>query len=759
MIKRSQIYLFILSVLSIIALNSCSTVKVLPENSSRLKKNLLIINKGNNNLTSEQLKPYIRQKSNNYYIFGWNPFLSIYNWGDGSGSGWDKLTRKIGQAPVEFDSTLVVSSKKNILNHLQTLGFYNSHVDSKVIIKGRKTKVKYFVFPGKEYFIYDIEHKIEDSLLRSLVLSTLKYSHIKVGDKLSENVLNSEVERLTSLIRDNGYFDFTSNYISFLADTLSKKDSTKLTILINNYTRNEDAKDAKPHKQFYIKNVTIYSNYSGINNDNSSLNQVYDTITLFEQKIISNKSLKIRERFLEKINRIKPKKRYNESDVKTTYNRFNDLRIYNGVSIEFKNSDFSSTKDSSFVDCIIRLTPSKPQGYSLNLEASNNSNSLFGISPAVNYFHKNLFGGGELLNLGLMGNFQFNLSTSAKSSEFGVSSSISIPKFLLISDSHFNTLLPRTEISALYSFNDRPEFRRNLISFKYGYNWVYKKVNFNYNLIQLNVVNLFNLSEDFYESLDNPFLRNAYKNYFDLGAGFTMFYSKIPNIQSKNSNFYFRWSSDLAGNLLSLFNNSLPKEENGSHTIWSTPYSQYIKSELTLVYNNQLSSKLNWVNRFVGGVGYAYGNSVSIPFEKLFFSGGANSMRGWHARTLGPGNSEIDNTFSIPNQTGDVKLELNSELRFPLFKNFEGALFIDAGNVWTIKRELEQSPGDFMFNRFYRQIAVDWGAGLRLNLDFVVIRLDLGIKEYNPVTKLWNKPADWFNNGSYTLQFGVGYPF
>ncbi len=280
-----------------------------------------------------------------------------------------------------------------------------------------------------------------------------------------------------------------------------------------------------------------------------------------------------------------------------------------------------------------------------------------------------------------------------------------------------------------------------------------------FNPIQLNVVRLSDMNPQFYESLMDPFLRNSYRNHFDFGTGATLFYTTDASAIPKGSHFYLRWSNDIAGNILSLLNSKLDSDTTGAKLIWNTPYAQYLRSDLTIGYTHKPFSSYSIATRFNIGIGHAYGNSRALPFEKLFYAGGANSLRGWQARSVGPGSAPVDTTFSIPNQTGDIKIELNAEYRFNMFWNFEGAFFIDAGNIWTLKREQGGESGLFRIGDFYKDIAMNWGVGVRLNLEFVILRLDLGMIMRDPLRKEWIGPSKWFKQDTYSLQFGVGYPF
>ncbi len=749
--------LFNITILSLLSY-SCSTTRILPEDSYRLKSNKIEIEQ-KGSIKPSELEPYLRQKSNTYYFFGWNPFLYIYNWGNNKGGEWDNIVKRIGQAPVEFDKSAVSNTVLNFKNRLHSLGFYFATVKDSIIYKRRVAEVIYRVNPGKRYSIDEISYHIDDPEINRIILSDTLSSDIKKGSWLAETDLVKEAERITTLLKDNGYYNFSNNFISFSADTIKKPGSLLLNVFVRNYTRNEDPKEARKHYKYYINNITVRPDYDP--SDVNASAQTSDTVVTRKGIfVIFKDKLKIRKSFIDKLNNLEPGNMYSQKSVTSTYDRFNEVNIFSGTNIRFDDAGFKADSSAALVDCMIRLTPSKRQGYTLNLELSSNSNNLFGVSPAISYFHKNLFNGGEWLNLNFMGNFQMNFNNMVRSTELGVSATLSIPDFLFISNKRFKRSLPRTDLRLLYNYQDRPEFTRILVSSAFGYNWrTSRKTQFNLIPLQLNIVKLSNISTSFYQSLENPFIRNSYRNYFDLGAGFNLNYISDPDLNYWNSVIKIKWNNDLAGNVLSIFNNLLEKDSTGAHTIGKTPYSQYIKTDFTIVWTKRVGRSSSAAFRFNAGIGYAYGNSKSLPFEKLFYAGGANSLRGWQARSVGPGYSQIDTTFSIPNQTGDIKLEANAELRFPLVNKFEGALFADMGNVWTIKRKNTAESGNFSFGTFYKSIALNWGTGVRYNLGFVILRLDLGMVTYNPALKKWVAPADWFRKDTYSVQFGVGYPF
>lgn len=723
--KRILLYISI-AVLATTAL-SCSTTRALQDGEFRLARNKVEIT-NSKEFNPNILTPYLKQKHR-----GWTPMQYVYNWTKGKNTIWDRLVQKIGVAPVVYNPDMVDSSIENMTNHLEYLGYYNSDVKSEIKVNRRNVSVTYKVSLGKQYPIKDIEIILpeggdfaEDFMADSAAMTVIP------GSILSEESLEKETVRSSESMRNKGYYTFSKNHYFFEADTLSIPDTALLKLTVNEYTRNETPADSKPIRKFFFDTVSI--NYP--------------------------QSLKIRTKVLKGLNTIIPGELYSESTVSNTYSRLSSLRTFSSVNIDMKQTD------TNMVNSTISLTQSKMQGFKVNLETSINSSGLFGVSPQLSYYHKNIFRGGEWLNLTFMGNFQFKFNDNVRSDEFGVSAGLSFPKFFPLPYRLFKEAVPRTDVNISYNYQNRPEYTRNIISTSYGYiGNVKNRFFYQYYPVQMNIVNLFNLDQEFYNTLANdPFLRNAYQNHFDLGAGGTLYYTTNSEAIPTTTFFYTRLQVDVAGNLLSAFKPLMAQDANGSGMIWDTPFSQFVRAELTLGRTWVFGKKENQsiATRLVAGAGYAYGNSSALPFEKHFYGGGANSLRGWQARTVGPGLSQMDKSFVIPNQTGDMRLEANIEYRFNLFWKLAGALFIDAGNVWNLQgsESEENSLSHFRADTFGDSIAANWGAGLRLNFGFLLLRLDMGVRVHDPAREdKWVAPKHWFTGDGYALHFGVGYPF
>ena len=693
---------------------SCSTTRSLAPDQSRLARNEVTFVSGGK-LSLSEITPYIKQQSNARLIGDWSPLLGMYGWGG--------IFKKIGTEPVIFDSDVVNGSVDNIRTHLEYLGYYDAKVDAEISTKKQLTHVNYIIDLGERKTVSEIRYDIPEGEFSDEFFSDIGNSLVQEGIYLSEDILEKESVRSAAYFRNLGYYDYNKSNYSFVADTVTVPGKTTLKYQIRN---------SRPLQKYTIGEVSI-SHSSDVT---------------------------IKPSILKNLNTLHPGDIYSEKNVNNTYSRLSSLKLFNSVSVEM-NAD-----DSSEVNCNIVLSESELKGFKANLELSSNSTGLFGVAPKLTFYHKNIFHGGEWLNVNLSGNFLFKLDKSnVRSNEFGVSTSLSLPRFVGLPYSAFKGgVLPRTEVKLSFNYQNRPEFTRNIASGSFGYTGSFNnRLRYQLYPLQLNFVRMLNISEEFIKVLiENPYMASSYISHMDAGVGGTIINSSYDELIPKGSYHSERISFDLSGNLLSALNKVLPVDELGQRTIFGSPYAQYVRAEINLARG------ISWGKndgqtlalRLLTGVGFAYGNSTSMPYEKQFYSGGANSLRGWQARSVGPGFSQDYKLFAIPNQTGDIKLEANLEYRLKMFWKLEGALFADAGNVWNIYADYQEQV--FHFNDFYKAIAADWGAGLRVNLDYILLRFDAGFQIHNPSRpegERWISPKDYFNTKAFAIHFGVGYPF
>ena len=779
-ISVSAVTAFLVSVL-IFGTISCSTVKSVPDGYVRLTANTIhLVNRNADSETmDEQLSPYILQHPNSYFIKGkkggWNPFLSIYNWENGKDGGWDRFVHKIGQKPVVLDTVQIPKSESNMMRHLEFLGYYDSSSKGAIIGKGdKKAYVRYDVTLGKRYPISSVRYEICDSLLEKDFMEDSASFLIREGDYLSEELLERESDRAARVLKNKGWYDFSKNYFFFEADTTEIPDSALLTVSILRHTRNESEKSDIIHRKYRFGQVYAYPVDDVIKYRTALSLKVepdYDTLRFNGINILYGSRRIVRPNLISNMNTIVPGTVYSDRTVSNTYQRLSNIRSFSSVSMELEKSD------TNVVDCRIFLLPPKMNGYKVDLEASLNSSGLFGIAPSVSYFNRNIFHGGEWLSLSTKGNFQFKFNDPTRATEVGVAAGLSFPTFVLLPDRVFKVVVPRTDVNLIYNYQLRPEYTRHMVGGSFGYSWntSSQKWSFKGNLVQANIVKMSNISEDFIVSISrNPSLRESYQSHFELGSGFIANYASVPGVNPTVSNWKAMISIDVAGNLLSAFNSCMKRNGAGQYTIGETPYSQFVRFEGSITRTWMFGEKKTQsiAVRACGGAGFAYGNSGTLPYERQFWVAGANSMRGWQARVLGPGADPFLDIFEIPSQSGSVKMEANIEYRFPIVWKFEGATFFDWGNVWDTNGIGDIEYDDMTtlkWNTILRNSALNTGLGIRLNLSVVIIRFDLGIKLYDPSVIStdfssyeqvgWKPINKWFASDGCTFQFGIGYPF
>lgn len=706
----------ILIISGLLMLVSCSTTRILQEDQYRLSRNEVIITNPDEGCAESDVSSYIKQSAQS-----WGPMLCVYNWSNGSGKGLNKLWEKIGTAPVIYDEDLIPDSIENICKHLEYLGYYGSNVEASMASKKKKlATVTYAVTLGKKYSIDSLIYDVPEGEFAKDFMADMPSSLVHKGDFLSENMLDKESDRNSAALREMGYYGFNKNNYFFVADTLDHNWTT-LVYSVREYTRSQNESQATPIGKYKFGNVSI----------------------------TRSADIKFNDDLLKKLNLIKPGDPYSESIVNTTYRRLSSVKLFNGVSIQM------NPRDSSTVDCNIVLSDTKVQGVKVDLEMSTNSNGLIGVSPQLTWNHKNIFHGGEWLTLGFNGNFQFSAKENVRSTEFGATASLTLPQFVGLPYKLFpGPVIPQTEILASFNYQNRPEYTRNIASISYGYNWQSgDDMFFQIYPIKISYVNLYNLTEKFAEVLvEHPWLRDLYMDHIDLGIGGILYHTTNSSLVPQSSYHYERVSFDLSGNLLSAFNKILPQgEADEAHIIFGVPYSQYVRVDAQLGRTFFIGDRTSVALRAMAGAGHAYGNSTTMPFEKRFYCGGANSMRGWQARSLGPGSSVPMDYFAIPSQTGDWKMEFDAEVRFPIIGLIEGAVFAEAGNVWDYNSK----------EKLLESLAADWGFGIRFNIkNAMLLRVDMGLKLYDPTRyERWLAPEEWFRNDGFALHLGVGYPF
>jgi outer membrane protein assembly factor BamA len=686
-----------------------------------------------------QLKNYVRQKGNSRWFSAVKIPLGVYAMAGEDTTKWiNRTLRNMGEAPVVYDTLQARLSCENLQRALQNLGYLDSQVELYTEVKGKKLNAVYVLHPGAPYFIRNVSYDIRDSLIARLLAGDVH--KLNQGDKLNVDNLNQERSRITAYLQDNGYFRFHKEFINFRVDTVQSTHKADVTLLLRPY-RTSDIQDTL-HTRYTVRNIDYASG------------DPQDSVIHLRKNVLRENTF------------IREGKPYSASGLQNTYNHFGRLG-----AVKYTNISFEQDPDSALLDAHIQLQTNKPSTLSFQPEGTNTAGDL-GAAASLTYENRNLFRGSESFSVQVRGAYEAIRGLEGYSNqdyiEYSVESRLSFPRFMMpfLSSEARRRTIATSELSLTYDTQNRPEFHRRVLSAGWRYKWspLSSRNQYQFDLLNLNYVFMPWISDTFRkEYLDNPtnynaILRYNYEDLFIMKTGFGFSYNDGKTAIKTNI--------ETAGNLLSLgsaiFGGN--KDDLNQYKVFNIAYAQYIKGDID--YTHHLISGYNDQLVFhVGlGIAYPYGNSTILPFEKRYFSGGANSVRGWSVRSLGPGRyKDKDGNINFITQTGDIKLDLNLEYRTHLFWKFGGALFIDAGNIWTIRDYPSQPDGQFQIQNILKDLAVSYGMGLRLNFDYFIIRFDMGMKAVNPAYK--TEDENHFPlihprlSRDFAFHFAVGLPF
>ena len=460
---------------------------------------------------------------------------------------------------------------------------------------------------------------------------------------------------------------------------------------------------------------------------------------------------------------------------KKTYRALNRIKQFKLINISFSEVNSFAGDSVPLLDCKMQLSPLPRQNFSIDVEGTNSSGNL-GIAGNLNYQHRNVFRGAEVFDMQIRGarERQALINNNFNTKELGFESSLTIPKFLsfIRGKGMFTFQIPETKLTVGFNYQSRPDYTRTITNFKFGYNW--KTTNFKFhtlNLIDLNYVNIYNPDSTFLNSIKDLYIKSSFTDHLISASNYSWMYN-TQNINKREDYKYYKFNIESAGTILSLYSklinkaktevaDTLTNQVSSYYEILNTRFAQYLKGDFEYRYGHMIDKVSSVVGRAFVGVGIPFGNFNVLPFEKKYFTGGANGIRAWQVRSLGPGSYNAPlNVY--PNQSSDIKLEANLEYRFKLFWLMEGALFLDAGNIWAINYKDNREGAVFKVDEFYKQIAVGAGAGLRFDFTYFLFRLDLGMKMRDPSLPAGKR----FIAGNYpittnhfNLSFAIGYPF
>jgi outer membrane protein assembly factor BamA len=751
--------------IALLLMSSCSTTKYVSGDQYLL--NDYKIKTDNRKVDVEELSTYIRQKPNKKILL-FKFHLGVYNLSKpDKDNGFNNYLRRIGEAPVIYDESVKDKSVNQLELFLRKKGYYKAEVTDSVIIDKKKASIVYTVAANKPYTIRKVNYRFEDPGLSEFVLKDTVNSLLKKNSLLDEDALILERERIETVLKGQGYFRFFKEFIYFSVDTSLRTYQTDVTMVFKKY-REEGFDEEIPHPRYRIREVYINTNYdlSIALSDRDLYESTLDTTRVKQINIIYSGRENIKPGIVIESNYLLPGQLYDVNNEIRTNRNLGALKLFRLVDIGFTDSGELNSDGEWLIDCSILLTPSTLQSYTIDNEVTNSSGNI-GAAGSLNYQHRNLFKGAENLDMRLKGAIETLEGYSGNLAEVGAEVKITFPKFLLPfrTDQFIKKFNPSTSLLFAYNFQRRPEFTRTVANASFGYVWRgNRNLTHTINPVELNLVKIPFRSAVFLEWLENEGknIFYSYQPHLILNTNYGLTFTN-QNIQKARDFVFVKYNVESAGNLLySLYKTAGIKTDSLNYELFNVEFAQYVKSDIDFRYYNIIDENNSIVYRIFAGAGVPYANSTAMPFEKKYFSGGANSIRAWQVRSLGPGSYLEKKRLTYPIQTGDIKLEANIEYRFKLFWVIEGALFVDAGNVWAVDKS-DQRPGAlFTFDNFYRDIAVGTGIGTRFDFSFFLFRLDIGLKTRNPVLAEGEK---WiFGNRKITtndlqLNIGIGYPF
>lgn len=720
---RAKHILFMLVLVYV--LPSCNLLKFVPEDRTLLHRVVIEDTLGK---PVGGLDGYLRQKPNSKVLGFWPLQLQIYNTApkDTTTKAKKRLQRnafRMGEAPEIYDESLAAASMREFQKALVNNGYFHAEVDTMTVVKKRKTDLHYIVRKGDRYHLRSYKVDLPVSTVREI--ATDGEGLLAAGDGFSAGMMDSERDRIAMAMRNDGYFYYEKSMLDYEADSswranevsLRLKESEQLTLLY-------DSLYEQAYRRMYISSVR------------------------FEQ----GDRRFLREDVLRRRCCIRPGQPYRERDVERSYAQLNSLGAVKYVDIAFR----PVSKDS--LECVVTLSKNKLNNVSAEFEGTYSAGD-WGLAAGAGYTNRNIFRGSEQLSVDVRFSHEWRRN-AGRAIEAKVTAGLDWPNNL--------------NLNIGYSYQTRPdEFTRTiaLAGLNYNIRRYDSRWRHTFGLVDISYIHLPWISDEYRQRIldKSSILRYSYEDHLIVDWNYTGMYSSKNTAHPERSYLDFRYSIETAGNFLYACSKmaKAQTDSTGQYRILGIAYSQYVKGDVNFTYNQALNEKHRLVYHVGIGVVMPYLNSKMVPFEKRYFSGGSNSVRGWQSRTLGPGayHGGDDGRLRYDLQAGDIRLDLNLEYRWKVWSIIELAAFTDAGNIWTIRDYDSQPGGVFRFDSFYRQIAWSYGAGLRLDFSVLVFRVDLGVKLYDPSRlntdrRMWRTVPNGLRwKDDMTLHFAIGYPF
>ncbi len=711
--------------------SSCGVTRRIPEGQYLLRRNIIEVDRSvsrKERVTASELSRYVQQSPNRRFL-GTNFYAWLYAQADPEKeNGWNRFLRRTGDPVAIWDADETARSVDFLQTYVRSRGFFSGVVTASVdTLRGRKVKVYYAVNQGVASRIGNISYVFRDSLLAPQIMADTTATLLHRGDIFDVETLDAERARVVKNLRDRGYFDFNVSHIAYVADSTRKAQLVDIEMVIRRKLKDYFA-DGTPeyenHKVYRLGEITVETSAPPT-----------DTIAREGLNIVFRDRQNVRPKVLRRAIELHTDSLYSGSTAAETSRKLMRLGTFRTANTFFQPAD--NQQDSiQKLNAYIKLTPALRQSFGIEMEGSTTS-SFYGLRTTLSYQNRNAFRGAELFEGSLTAGFEFLKSSERKLSyELGAEVSLTFPH-------------PST-VSLSANWQDRVYYSRALFGLSWGTTWsIGRWQNLTLRPLDINLIRMGHIDPTFSQQLNNPYLVASYADQLVAGLSGSYVFNNQPRNLDAGA-VVARINFETTGNLLSAFTDK----------IFGIRFSQYVRGEGSFSHKIMLAPRTAIAYRVQAGAIYSYGNSTSPPFEKLFFAGGVNSMRGWAVRTLGPGTALYERQ-NYPAQMGDVKLEANLELRFPMAGTVNGALFFDVGNIWFMRSKPDEYPDEAVFRlrNFHRQLGFNTGFGVRVDLRLVVLRLDWGVQLHNPGRPFGERWIDHFQWKDTALNFGVGYPF
>ena len=733
---------------------ACSTTRHIPEGQYLLKDAAINL-ADDSNIDKSEFEEYIIQKPNDNTVGLW-----IYSWSGADTSKWiNRWIRKIGSTPVIYNPN---SSKQTVAEldmALKNKGYLNAEISVSDTTYGKKAKVAYNIKANQPHrirsYIIDFPYAEADTIVARW--KARGRSVIDSATIFDMDVLEQERANISQLLRNVGYYSAATPVLHYYADTSLNSNQVDLKLAL---------RDSMQIEPYYIRNVTVYSGYDSFGRRRF---RAVDSAEYHGVKILYNRSGFLRPAMIGYNTYIRPKQRYSEYLTNRTYDNFSSLGIVQRTTLTYEEV---MQNDTTMLDCNVFLTSGNIHGLQTGIDGTNKAGDL-GVAGNISYSHYNIFNGGEVLNIKLRGSYEMmtgNVDSIGGRNYYstGVETSLMFPQvhFPFLGDNIRKNLNISTTYSAAFDIQKRPEYQRNFFSLSWKFNWLNRRKTISHTLgiLNINYVTMPWKSTKFQEYLDqdvNSLTRHTYEDVFTAGLTYNMVLTKQAN---RRRNYTLRFNFESSGNLLyGIFSLSkAAKASDEQYNILGNPFAQYVKSNIEYSQTIRFDRKSSFALRAGIGAAYAYGNSTILPFEKRFYGGGPNGVRGWRTRYLGPGSFSSDNEIDAALHTGDMNVILSAEFRYKLFSFLEAAAFMDSGNIWTIRDYENQPGGKFVPSNFLKEMAIGAGVGLRIDLSFLIVRFDFGKRVYDPSRPDGSNRWTFFSEGikgNSAFYFAIGYPF